>query len=81
MITDGNYTYSIFTYYCGLLEWGTSATVGYNAAEDGFNNYDPSSMDIACLNAPLISNWSNVVYRLSTDSNEFDVPGNHVVVC
>ena len=77
LITDGTYTYTIFTYFCGLLEWGTSATVGYNAAENGYENYDPSSLDIACLNIPLSSFWKNVVYRLSTESNEFDLPGNH----
>ena len=74
LISDGTYTYAIFVYYCGRLEWGNGPIIGYNAAGERFDNHDPSSVEIACLNFPA-SYWQNVVYRLSTDSSEIPVPG------
>ena len=73
LISDGTYTYVIFVYFCGLLEWG-SPTIGYNAAGGSFSNFETSSVQVACLNQPL-SDWSNVVYRLSTASAEIPLPG------
>jgi hypothetical protein len=73
LISDGTYTYAIFVYYCGLLEWGNGPIIGYDAAGERFDNHDPSSVEIACLNFPA-SYWQNVVYRLSTDSSEIPVP-------
>ena len=76
LITDGTYSYTVFTYQCGLLEWGNGATIGFNAPGENFDNHDPSYPDIACLNQP-ISDWSNVVYLLSNDSTEFEIPRKH----
>ena len=70
LITDGLSSITIFTYKCGLLEWDNGVTIGYNAAGDPYDNYDPSSSDIACENDPN-SDWNNVVYVLS--ENDPDV--------
>ena len=64
LITDGTSSFSIFTYKCGLLGWDNGVTIGYNAAGDPYDNYDPSSSDIACENDPG-SVWNNVLYILS----------------
>ena len=73
MITDGTYSYTVFTYKCGLMEWDNGATIGFDAASDTYANHDPSSSDVACLNMQY-SNWSNVVYLLSNESPETPVP-------
>lgn len=64
MITDETYTLTIFTYKCGLMDWDTGATIGYSAGGDPYDNHDPSSRSVACVNSPD-SDWSNVVYLLS----------------
>ena len=69
IITDGTYSYAIFTYMCGLLEWDNGVTIGYSAAGDPYENHDPSSEDVACENSPD-SEWNNVVYRLSEENPE-----------
>ena len=74
LITDGTHSYSIFTYDCSRTEWGSSVTIGINAAGDFYDNYDPSSSDIACLNTPY-SNITNVIYLLSVMSPELSPPG------
>ena len=74
MITDGVYSYTVFTYKCGLMEWDTGATIGFNAANGRYANNDPSSSDIACENI-ADSQWSNVIFRLSDDNPEYPVPG------
>ena len=56
------------------MEWDNGATIGFNAAEDPYNNYNPSSSEVACLSLPE-SNATNVVYRLSDSSPELEVPG------
>lgn len=73
LITDGTYSYTIFIYKCGLLEWDNDATIGFNAAGDPYANNDPSSSDVACLNVQY-SSWSNVEYLLSDESPETPVP-------
>ena len=73
LITDGNYTYTIFTYDCNLMEWGTSATVGFNANDDPFMNHPYITYQIACLNLPD-SNIYNVIYRLSENDPEYVLP-------
>ena len=74
LATDGIYSYSIFTYNCSRTEWDGSVTVGFNAAGSFYDNHDPSSSDIACLNSPY-SNISNVIYLLSEQSPELAPPG------
>lgn len=64
MITDETYTLTIFTYKCGLMDWDSGATIGYSAGGDPYDNHDPSSRSVACVNSPD-SDWSNVVYLLS----------------
>ena len=68
------YSYTIFTYQCGLLEWDNGATIGFNAAGDRYANHDPSTNEVACLNLPQ-SNFSNVIFRLSDSNPELEVPG------
>ena len=75
LITDGTYSYTIFTYNCDLMEWDNGATIGFSAGSNFYANHDPSSSDVACLNRPD-SDWSNVVYRLSSDSPELSPPSN-----
>ena len=50
LITDGEYSYTVFTYKCGLLEWGSGATIGFNSAGGRYANNDPSSSAVACDN-------------------------------
>ena len=51
------------------MEWDNGATIGYNAAGNPYENYSPSSSEVACLNWPH-SNWSNVDYLLSNETPE-----------
>lgn len=77
LITDGNYTYTIFTYKCGLMEWDRGATIGYSSAGDPYANNDPSSNAVACVNSPE-SDWSNVIYLLSNDNPEVLPPSKSI---
>ena len=81
-ITDGTNSYSVFTYNCELMEWDKNVTIGVNAGDDFYDNYDPSSSDIACLNLPD-SNWTNVVYLLSNEPPELLPPSmpHYTVFC
>lgn len=76
LITDGTFSYTIFTYKCGLMEWDNGAIIGYNAAGESYANYNPSTSAVAlsCLNSPY-SNYSNIIYLLSNESPEFLPPG------
>ena len=56
------------------MEWDNGATIGYSAAGEPYENFDPSSSDVACLNFPD-SNITNVVFRLSNESPELEIPG------
>ena len=56
------------------MEWGDSATIGYSAASNPFVNHDPSSLEVACLNYPN-SNYTNIIYLLSSESPEIPLPG------
>ena len=80
LITDGTYSYTIFTYQCGLLEWDngatigvTAATIGFSAAGNPYKNYDLPPLEVACVNTPY-TNWSNVEYLLSNENPEIPVP-------
>lgn len=74
LITDGEYSYTVFTYMCGLMEWDNGATIGFVAAGGQYANNDPSSSDVACENSPD-SKWNNVIYRLSDANPEYPPPG------
>lgn len=73
LVSDGIYSYAIFTYKCGLMEWSRTPTIGYNAGGEHFANHDPSSSAVACLNTPT-SDYSNVIYLLSNESPEIPAP-------
>lgn len=73
LITDETQSYVVFIYMCGLMEWDNTATIGYTANGDSFDNHDPSSNEIACVNGPD-SDWSNVIYLLSEDDTEANQP-------
>lgn len=60
------------------MEWSGSPTVGFGGGSTFYENHDPSSSDVACLNLPE-SNWTNVVYLLSSESPEYSLPGNLIV--
>ena len=75
LITDGTYSYAIFTYQCGLMEWDNGATIGFKASGNFYENNFPSSAEVACLNSPE-SQYSNVIYLLSEESPEIPAPGN-----
>ena len=49
------------------MEWDNNATIGYTSNQDPFDNHDPSSREVACVNRPD-SDWSNVLYQLSKAS-------------
>ena len=72
IITDGQESYSVFTYRCGSILWSRSTSIGFNAAGVIFENYltigGLTAVDIACLNVPR-SNWTNVVYKLTSNSS------------
>ena len=38
--------------------------IGFSAGGDPYDDHDPSSREIACVNRPG-SIWNNVIYRLS----------------
>lgn len=79
IVSDGDYSYTIFTYKCGLMNWDNGATIGYNAGGDPYANNDPSSSDVACVNNPD-SDWSNVIYQLSEDTPEDPPAGTLVTI-
>ena len=79
LITDGNYTYTIFIYQCGLMEWDNGATIGFNAGGDPYANNNPSTSAVACLNSPN-SNYSNVVFLLSNENPEIPLPREQILV-
>ena len=58
----------MFTYRCGLLQWGGTPTVGWNAGGEYFFNHPFSgsndALDLACLNEP-VTEWNNLVYNIS----------------
>ena len=66
-ITDGESSYSVFTYLCGGLPEDTeNAVVGFNAAGDFYTNFQyTSGNDLSCRNRPE-SDYFNIVYNLNT---------------
>ena len=59
---------------CGVIEWDNDANIGYSAGGDPYDNHDPSSNEVACVNSPD-SDWNNVVYQISTATPEDPPPG------
>ena len=55
------------------MEWDNGVTIGYSAAGDPYENHDPSSSDVACVNSPN-SDWNNVLYLISGESPEEAIP-------
>ena len=72
LITDGTYSYAVFTYKCGLLEWGEGATIGFNAPGGFYHNHELSFPGIDCVNHQN-STWSNIVYLLSNFTPEVEL--------
>ena len=63
------------------MEWGATATIGFNAGGEAFQNNDYTSNAIACSSLPD-SNVTNVVYRLSSANPEYPPPrksSNHIL--
>lgn len=77
LITDGNYSYAVFTYNCDLMEWDNGVTIGFGAGTEIYANHDPSTSAVACLNRPE-TDWSNIVYLLSNDDPELPPPSMHL---
>ena len=78
IISDEIYTYTIFIYKCGLLEWDNGVTIGYSAGGNPYDNYDPSSSEIACENSPD-SEWNNVIYLISENDPAATIGKSHDV--
>ena len=45
------------------MGWDSGATIGFSAGPDHFDNHDPSSSAVACVNQS-VSSFSNVFYQL-----------------
>ena len=56
------------------MEWDTTASIGFKGSGDFFADHDPSTAEVACLNYPK-SNYSNIIYLLSSTSLEIPLPG------
>ena len=89
LTSNENFSYVIFTYKCGSLNWNLYyAGIGYSAGTEFYKNHilsmKPNVNDIACLNEPH-SEWSNVVYRVDGGMNEFNKLLMHastlIVIC
>ena len=66
---QGSVTYSIFTYQCDLIRWTlNTAAVGYSVNGTFYENHQLSKsssvVNIDC--EKVVSNWTNVVYRIDT---------------
>ena len=65
VITNDVTTFAIFTYLCGDLDTTRTATVGFDASGVHYDNFEfPNNDNLACSNQPL-SDFSNIVYKLS----------------
>ena len=67
VITDGESSYSVFTYFCGTLPRHIEdAVVGFNAGSHNYANfYFTSGSELSCRNRPE-SDYFNIVYNLNT---------------
>lgn len=67
MITNGQMSYSVFTYKFGLMGWSGGATIGYNTDGNFYWNHFLSGTDNTNDVAKLHSSgqeWSNIVSPL-----------------
>ena len=62
------------------MEWGTSATIGFNAGGEMFENNEYTTNAIACSSLPH-SNITNVIYRLSESDEEYVLPSKSFKIC
>ena len=61
------------------MEWDNGATIGYTINGNPFDNHNPSSNEVACVNSPN-SDWNNVLYRLSANNPEDPSPGIDIYI-
>ena len=71
LITDHtSKSYTIFTYYCGDLNWARGPTIGYNAASFFYSNHPDTGADdadnIDCSNGP--NTYYNVWFNISAEN-------------
>ena len=64
LITNGQLSYAVFTYKCGLMSWSGDASIGFNTNGQFFYNHyfslTPNASLVSCIN----SVWTNMVYQL-----------------
>ena len=69
LVTDFIRSFSVFTYFCGDLNYSNGATIGFVTPDDLFANhpatFSDSAQSIACSNIP-VTPWVNVVYEITT---------------
>ena len=67
LITDGAYSYTVFIYQCGHMEWSDEPTVIGFKTNSYFQNNQYSgnyAHDISCTNSSE-NKWSNLLYTLT----------------
>ena len=66
LITDGYYSYAVFIYQCGDMEWG-GGVIGWQASTSHYASYylsgESNSNDVACANS-YYSSYNTLVFRL-----------------
>lgn len=81
VVTDGEQSYTIFTYNCQLMGWSGHAGIGINAKGIFHRNHNFSTSEdakeVACLNFPE-SNWSNVMYQLRMFNSVNRITNGHM---
>ena len=77
VITDGESSYTVFTYMCDLMKWSglwRYPTIGYNAAGALFENHYLTAREeasqIDCINGA--SQYVNVVYQINAGQDEIE---------
>lgn len=73
IVTSGNQSYAVFTYFCGSLSSHSNGTIGFNSDGSFFKNHPFSATsrtnEVACLNYPRTT-WSNLIYSLTPVSGK-----------
>ena len=76
LITDGEVSYTIFIYRCGLLENGAVGAMGYYINDTHFQEHSLSNSDLSSTVAcqSNTSDWSALMYSLNgTGHNDYMV--------